>query len=201
MENSPAGVQVVCCGVLKQEVELLQKNILKSLETPIFIGSMLHMYPKKLEDCLKQVLSKKNVLNKKVLIIYGDCCPKMGAFSDNKRVFRTKCNNCCDLLLGSSEYRRLAHEGVFFLLPEWAKRWKEIFSDHLGLNQQNAIEFMGEMHSKLMYLDTGIIPIPEKELKDCSIYCGLPFVVKKISLNELQKSIEETYKMLNNGCF
>ena len=90
---------------------------------------------------------------------------------------------------------------MFFLLPEWAKRWKEIFSDHLGLNKQNAIEFMREMHTKLMYLDTGIVPIPEKELKDCAEYCGLPFVVKKISLKELQKSIEETYRMLQNSCF
>jgi hypothetical protein len=106
-------------------------------------------------------------------------------------VVRTRGKNCCELLLGPEAYRRLSHARVFFLVPEWACRWKEIFSEGLGLNRDNATRLMQGLHRKLMYLDTGLVPVPETALKECAEYCGLPYEVRPVLLKLLHAAIEE----------
>jgi len=59
------------------------------------------------------------------------------------------------------------------------------------LNRDNAISLMQEMHRKLVYLDTGLAPVPENALKECSEYFGLPNEVLQVSLGHLRSAIEE----------
>ncbi len=152
---------------------------------------MMHMHPERLASSLQSVLDGELKQEHGVVLIYGDCCPRMTALEAMPGVVRTRGKNCCELLLGSEEYRRLSHEGVFFLIPEWAQRWKEIFTKELGLNRDNAASLMQEMHRKLTYLDTGLAPVPENALKECAAYCGLPYEVRPVSLERLGAAVEE----------
>ena len=56
---------------------------------------------------------------------------------------------------------------------------------------------MREMHSKLIYLDTGTRPVPMKDLEDCSQYCGLPWEVLQVSLEPLRKCIQDALDKLH----
>ncbi len=152
---------------------------------------MMHMHPEQLASSLQPSLDDELKLGHGVVLIYGDCCPRMATLEAMPGVARTRGKNCCELLLGREEYRRLSHEGAFFLIPEWARRWKEVFAKELGLNRANATELMREMHSKLVYLDTGLAPVPEDTLKECAEYCGLPYEVRPVSLERLRLSVEE----------
>jgi hypothetical protein len=152
---------------------------------------MLHMHPEQLALSLEHLLDRKLKKGHGVVLIYGDCCVQMAAMEAKPGVVRIPSNNCCQLLLGREAYRRLSSEGAFFLIPEWARRWREIFTKELGLNRTNATSFMQDIHRKLVYLDTRLVPIPEEELLACAQYCGLPFEVRPISLDNLRASIEE----------
>ncbi len=152
---------------------------------------MMHMQPERLASSLQSVLDSDLKQGQRVVLIYGDCCARMTALEAQPGVVRTRGKNCCELLLGSEEYRRLSHEGAFFLIPEWACRWKEIFAQELGLNRANATSLMQELHHKLMYLDTGLTPVPEAALQECAEYCGLPYEVRPVSLELLHSAIKE----------
>ncbi len=112
-------------------------------------------------------------------------------------VARTAGVNCCELLLGREIYTSLIREGVFFLLPEWTRRWKEVFTRDLGLSQKNARDFMQEMHRRFVYLDTGIVPIPREEICEISHYCGLPYELMPVSCDHLQAQIQDAMNRLS----
>jgi len=189
---------IICCSVLQAEVELLAETYWPEYGR-FFLPSMMHMRPELLSSVLESVLDAELKQGHGIVLIFGDCCARMTAMEALPGVVRTKGKNCCELLLGPDEYRRLSHEGVFFLIPEWARRWRDVFSKELGLNRDNAACLMQEMHSKLMYLDTGIGPVPEKELRECAEYCGLPCEVRPTPLENLRTSIEQARTMLKSG--
>lgn len=185
----PKGV-MIGCSVLQAEVESLREVHWQDHKR-IFLPSMMHMHPERLASSLESVLNAELKKGYGVVLIYGDCCPRMTELEALAGVVRTRGKNCCELLLGPEEYRRLSHEGAFFLIPEWVRRWKEIFTKELGLNRDNATSLMRDMHRKLMYLDTGLAPVPGKELRECAEYCGLPYEVLQVSLGHLHSAIEE----------
>jgi len=187
-------VVALCCAVFEAEVEALRQSNWPGMATR-YQSSMLHMKPEKLASRLERLVDEEIRHGNKVLLIYGDCCMGMAALTNEPGVIRTRGNNCCDLLLGREEYRRLSHTGAFFLFPEWTQRWHHIFSAELGLNQTNAAGLMGDMHRKLVYLDTGVLPVPVTELQECSDYCGLPWELLQVSLEPLRAAIQEA---LNN---
>ena len=188
--NSPTAPStvMVCCSIFRAEVEALRRANWPDLEIR-YQTSMLHMQPGLLAERLDQVVAQVRQEGRRVLLVYGDCCRQLAALESLPGVVRTRGNNCCQMLLGRDEYRRLSHEGVFFLIHEWVHRWREVFSVQLGLNPDNASSLMQDMHRKLVYLDTGVVPVPEAYLRECAAYCGLPWEVRPVALDHLRAAI------------
>lgn len=197
-EFSRSGIVMICCSILEAEVELILNESQDEFKI-IFLNSMLHMYPEKLAKLLESNVDRELGEGKKVLLVYGDCCPQMEAIETKSGVVRTRCNNCCDLLLGHDEYKRLSNEGVFFLMPEWTRRWKEVFSKHLGIDSKNIREFMQEMHSRMVYLHTGFVPVQKSALYECADYCGLPYEIRPVSLENFRAAIDTALLKITEG--
>jgi hypothetical protein len=70
------------------------------------------------------------------------------------------------MLLGKEIYNKLLSEGAFFLLYEFALKWKKIFFEYFKFPTATLREFMRDMHSKIVYLDTGVQPVPNDILHD-----------------------------------
>lgn len=181
---------IVGCAVLRAEVEALCRAHWPAHERT-FLPSMMHMVPERLACCLESLLHEKLSQGRGVVLIYGDCCARMSALESMPGVARTRGKNCCELLVGRREYRRLSREGAFFLIPEWARRWRELFARQLGLSRENATSLMRELHRKLTYLDTGLAPVPEGALRACAEYCALPYEIRPTALEPLRLSIDE----------
>ncbi|MFQ5435841.1 MAG: DUF1638 domain-containing protein, partial [Anaerolineae bacterium] len=144
------------------------------------------------------LLQEERQQAQQVLVLYGDCHPDMHQQERLPGVARIEGLNCPEILLGQERYRALRKEGVFFLMPEWTVRWREIFQDELGLSREVARDFMGEMHTRLLYLDTGIMPLPQKHLRAVSDYTGLPWEVMAVAPDQLLDGILNKLKELNN---
>lgn len=67
-----------------------------------------------------------------------------------------------------------------------------IFTAKMGLDHDNAVGLMRDMHRKLVYLDTGKAPVPEGALKACSEYCGLPFEVLCAGIEEAMTRLKQS---------
>jgi hypothetical protein len=180
------------CSIFRKEIEALQAS--GRLDLPVeFLNSMLHMVPAKLESRLGETLAAVRSQNPQlpVVIAYGDCCGHMETFESAPGTSRTDGINCCEIILGRDTYRKLRREGAFFLMPEWALSWKQVFVGQLGLLGPCAKTFMQEMHTRLVYLDTGILPVPHQHLEEASEFLGLPVEVLPVSLDPLLASLNQ----------
>lgn len=175
----------LACSILRREIEALQASLGSKLEVR-YLGSMLHMTPELLDRQLAAILAAERATGRAVVLAYGDCCPRMLDYQDAPGTARTEGINCCELILGRDRYHALRKEGVFFLMPEWALRWRHIFEEELGLTPANARNLMGEMHRRLVYLDTGLVPVPTEALEQAAEYTGLPWSVLPVDLEPLR---------------
>jgi hypothetical protein len=189
---------IIGCSVLRDEVEALRLRYWPEWNSR-YLSSLLHMRPSVLADELDGLIHHELERGNQIVLVYGDCCQSMEAFDELPGVARTPGMNCCELILGKRTYKPLIAEGVFFLFPEWTRRWQEIFRDELGLNQENAEDLMHEMHSRLIYLDTGVVPVPADEIAACSRFCGLPYEIRQVSLDHLNSLIQSTMDRIHLG--
>ena len=184
-----AGVALLCCSALCAEVEALRRVHWPGL--PLLVrSSVLHMEPDRLGQRLGADIEKSSKRRGGIVLVYGDCCAAMGDLESQPGLNRTPRHNCCEILLGASEYRRREHEGEFFLLPEWARRWRTVVTKALGLNDRIAKDLMQDMHTRLVYLDTGVAPVPCAQLCACAEYCGLPVEMHEAPREPLRRSIQ-----------
>jgi len=185
---------IVACSIFKKEIEYL-KSIGK-IEIPvIYVNSMLHMEPQKLQGILDKKIDEYK--DYKIVLVFGDCHARMLDYGKNKNIVRTQGINCCEIFLGSEKYREFRKEGAFILLPEWADRWKEVFIDYMGFKNSKQIKpFMNEMHKKLIFVDTGYNKVNNSLLNEISDFLGLPLEICNSSINELETVIDQLIKHL-----
>ena len=174
----------LCCGVVRAEMEELRRRGLIDGEL-LFLDSMLHMNPPQLEAKLTAALEQEKDIPGCLVLVYGDCSSRMLDLARRFRVGRVAVINCAQLLLGRERYRQLMREEAFMVLPEWALRWEHIMTSELGLNREVAQGLMGENRGVLVYLDTGLVPVPEQQLQDFSSYTGLPWRVEGVTWDHM----------------
>ncbi|HOD39355.1 MAG TPA: DUF1638 domain-containing protein [Candidatus Wallbacteria bacterium] len=196
MPERDSKITLIACSIFKKEIETLQKE--DKIKIPaVYLDSMQHMFPERLNENLKKAVAEQTSHGRKSVLIYGECHAFMDAYIANPCAVRVGGMNCIEIFLGRDSYRALRNEGAFFLIPEWAVRWKDIFQKELGLNERNAKDFMKEMHTKIVYLDTGVSAANGKIISEISEYTGLAVEIKKISLDVFLKTLEDAVKRLN----
>ncbi len=185
-------IKGIACGIFRKEIEELIR--IGKLNIPFdFLNSMLHLVPGELESDMNNKIKKSS--GQDIILLYGDCQPGISDLCRNGNICRVPGINCCEIILGKSQYNKLRDDGAFFLLPEWTTRWEEVFKEHFGFDERSLKEFMKEMHNKIIYIDTGVQSIPEKTLIDISTFCGLPVEIHEVGLDNLLSAIIETLKI------
>lgn len=184
------GTACIACSIFKMELENLKTQ--GRFDLPVYyLDSLLHMYPDKLEISLAGSIEKNLGEYRQVILLFGDCHARMVDQAKARGVERVAGINCMEILLGKEVYRKLRREGAFLLLPEWAYRWDEIFFESTGLQGEEMKSFMREMNTKLVYLDSGLHPVREEKLQDISKKTGLPYEVRRISLDHMAGCLRE----------
>ena len=188
MTSASSSVVGVACGIFRTEIQSLRSA--GRIGIPFrYLSSMLHMAPDGLDRQAQTLVAAERRHGNGVVLAYGDCSPHMLEIEASPGVARTSGINCCEIMLGRRAYRELRSKGAFFIMPEWALRWREIFESGLGLDGKNARAFMTDMHTGLLYLDTGLVPVPEAVLAEMADYCGLPWELLPLPLDHLLESL------------
>jgi len=180
---------IIACSIFRYELEHLQQT--GKIKVPVvYLNSMLHMHPQKLQVLLDAKLEEYS--NFRIILMYGDCHARMVDYEKKTNVVRTPGINCCEIILGNEKYRKIRKDGAFILLPEWAERWKEAFVEYMGFKTSEAIQpFMSEMHEKLLYVDTGFQKKDQNLFDEISEFLGLPLEIYPSSVVELEKVLEK----------
>lgn len=184
--------RLIGCGIFKNEFELLPETLRASI-LPTFMDSMLHMNPARLDVILSAAMN--GVRKEDTVLAFGDCCPYMREIASREGVARTPGVNCCEIYLGPERYRQLRRERVFFLMPEWATRWKHIFLTELGLHTKAlARDFMAQSMRRAVYIDTGAVPVPLEPLAEFSEYTGLEVTIELTGPEHFAAALENALK-------
>lgn len=190
-------ITIVACSIFRLELDAIAAA---EAEFPaiIYLDSMLHMYPQKLRALLDPIILAERRKGHRVCVVYGECHPWMDGAGRDLNVQRVRGMNCIELFLGRERYCQLRSEGAFFLLPEWVERWWEVFQHELGLNPESAKSLMGEMHSSLIYLDSGLQKVPTGTLDQLSAYTGLPWSRIACDTRFLSQAVHQTLDLLES---
>lgn len=181
---------VLACGIFAAELAALGPGSFGGAEL-IYLDSMLHMRPSLLGRRLNETLA--SLRGRPIALAYGDCCPYMRELAEPPRRARTPGVNCCEIALGKARYVELRRQGSFFFMPEWAARWREVFSFELGLKDPAlARGFMQDTMKRLTYIDTGTTPVPEALLDEIAAYFDLPMSVERAGSDEIVKAVRES---------
>lgn len=125
---------LVGCGILQKEIEFLSQKNNWALETQ-FADSMLHVDFHLLDRALHKMLDVSS--NRRRLVFYGSCHPRMDHFLEQAQLTRVPGQNCVEMLLGSEKFRTDLEQGAYFLLEDWALRWNvmmhKLVGDHLNM--------------------------------------------------------------------
>lgn len=177
----------LCCSVLREELSAFLADNFPEAEV-LFLDSMLHMRPQLLEETLGGALDERRA--RRCVLVYGDCHARMREAASHPGCARTMGVNCGELLLGRELYRQLRNDRVFLFLPEWTRRWREVFIEQLGFNDSElARQFMGESRKRLVYLDTGREPVPLATLQEIEDFFAMPVEILPVSLEHLHRAV------------
>jgi len=155
------------------------------------------MHPERLREKLDSTIEKIKKDNDRIILLYGVCHAYMSEQEKDPAVCRISSKNCAEMIVGPDLYKKLLNEGVFFMLPEWTHRWRTVFVEEIGFTETTGKEIMREMHNKLLYIDTGQIPIPFGSLREASDFLGLPWEILEIGPTHFLEAIKETIAKLD----
>ena len=190
-------MRCISCSIFRSEVEELKRRGEVDLDV-VYFDSSFHMRPSRLRSELDDLIGWRAGSGDRTLLLCGECHAHMDVQTAPEQISRVAGINCCEILLGREAYRELRSQGAFFLLHEWAERWREIFDAALGLSPELAKPFWAESHRLLVYLDTEIAEVPVEHLAAVSEYTGLPWEVRQVSLDELLSAIRAAVKEPGN---
>ncbi len=198
METNPKNITLISCSLFRNEIEFLRSK--HELELPVvYLNSILHIYPEKLQIAMDKAILKELKKGQKVILLYGECHIDIRESTKHPDVVRVQGLNCIEIMIGKKRYKRIQKERLFCFLPEWTRRWRDIFSGHLGLNRENARSFMQDMHSEVIYLDTGVEPVPFELIKEIEDYTGLKMDVMPTTSEHLLAAINQAHINLSNN--
>ncbi|KKL07982.1 hypothetical protein LCGC14_2580530, partial [marine sediment metagenome] len=152
--------------------------------------------PEKLQCRLDALVEDQLQAGNRTLLLFGDCHPHMVDYDTKPAACRVAGSNCFEILLGADLFRRLRDQRAFFVLPDWAARWQEVVRLGLGSNRESVKCLMTDLHSKLVYVDTGEAPLPEEDLQAFSQYVGLPWETIQIAPDRLAVGIRDALEEL-----
>lgn len=180
---------IISCSIFKNEIEHLKSE--GKINVPVvYVNSMLHMVPKELQTVLDVKIEEYKASN--IILAFGDCHARMIDYEKYPNITRTPGINCCEIFMGTEQYKKTRKEGAFILLPEWADRWKEVFMEYMGFKKPKELnEFMKDMHKKLVYVDSGLQPVNEKLLDEIAGFTGLPLEIYKCSVANLEHVLRD----------
>lgn len=187
-------ILAITCGIFQAEMAALAPRFPRLRF--VHADSMLHMRPDLLQTRIDDLLAEHP--SGKVLFIYGDCTPRIVELCRQPGFAKTSGINCCEIMLGREEYRRLRKAGAFFFLPEWTMRWRQVFERELGFaGGRGAGEMLREVHTHLIYLDTGVMPVPQALLQEISRELAMPVTVLPTGLNQLEQAVAAAQERLD----
>jgi len=177
------------CGVLRREIDFLIEKNAWPLDT-FFLDSALHCELDKLSASLTAALEEYR--GREIVVFYGCCHPLMEQMLAQAGAIRTEGQNCVDMLLGHERFSEELERGAFFLLEEWARRWRSIVTKSCGTTNVDIIREIFQVDRRyLLCVRTPCSRDFTAEAETAGALVGLPIRWTDTTLDNLEAVLHE----------
>jgi len=186
---SEAKALLMGCGILQREVDYLIRKNNWPLET-LYFDSALHVDFNKLDRCLTSSLAEHD--KDDVIVFYGTCHPLIDDITMKAHACRTRGQNCVEMLLGVDVFTEELSNGAYFLLEDWARRWKSIMMQTFGTQNMKVIKeiFRGD-RTYLLGLRTCCSGDFTVEAESAARMMDMPLKWRDVDLDHLESVLAE----------
>lgn len=191
---------IIACGVFQKEIERLKEE--QGLDFPFeahYLDPGLHVDFGELKEALKAELERcQGKGYEGIVVVYGQCHPKMDEILKTYRAALIDCQNCVDAFITHKGMEERALRGLYFYLsPGWLEAWKEIFR-RMNWDQGEARLQMGPFNG-VVFVDTlEDASLREQELLEFFDYTNLPFEIMPVDLNHFKSLIIKSKESLED---
>lgn len=189
---------MIVCGVFQKEIEALKEELGFPFRAS-YLSPGLHVDFDELRLALdKELKSADQSGSQGIIVIYGQCHPKIDEILKPYHAALMDCQNCVDAFISRQAVEKKAREGLFFYLsPGWLDAWKDIFN-RLGWDQEIARQQMGSFKGSI-YIDTmKDAQEREEELLEFFDFTNLPFTIMPMELDHFKSLIIKAIKSLED---
>lgn len=185
---------LVACGVFKKEIERLREEFGFPFEAH-YLDAGLHVDFDELSDALKAELEKCKDSDG-IIVVYGECHPKIKDILAPYKAVPTNCQNCVDALITRKGLEDKAKQGLYFYLsPGWMECWRDILS-RLGWGQEETRLQLGSFKGAVFMDTLGNALDYENELIEFFDFTLLSPEIMPVDLDHFKSLIIDAKKKL-----
>lgn len=189
-------ILLIGCGILRKEVDWLLRKNRWPVDT-LFFESSLHSDYARLADTLKAALEANR--DRERVVFYGCCHPLMDRIVAAGGARRIAAQNCIEMLLGQELFVRELSRGAYFLLEDWAARWKDVNSEIFGGRMDIAQAVYQGDRKYLLLLNTPLSSDFTAKAAEISGLIGLPVRGMSVPLTHLEAALREALGLGRGG--
>jgi len=181
---------LVICGALGREVKDIVDR--RKWDVDIYgVSALLHLYPSRIVDELREKLHDLRPRYEKLVVVYGDCgtTGKLEPLLDEVGAVRLRGPHCYEMYAGEQLFGEVsdARPGTFFLTDWLVRNFDRAVVKGLGLDRDPELKpMLFGNYEAVLYLRQ--VPNPRMAAKahDIAIYLGLPLEIRDVGLGELE---------------
>jgi hypothetical protein len=192
-KNAAKGTRLVACGAFRQAVEYLDLARRVPDLSVTYLPSNLHIRPRKLGERLARRIAVARKECERVICLYGDCFPGIGAYCEQRGVLKVPGFHCYGILLGSEEFDRLIEEtaGTYFLERDLIMNFEEYCAQPLELHDEAIRTWCFEHYQRVVYVHQPLDPELTSEAGEIARFLGLSFEVRDADYTQLDRKLME----------
>ena len=181
---------LVICGALGREVKEIVDR--RDWDVDVYgLSALLHLYPSRIVDELRQKLREIRPRYAKLVVVYGDCgtTGKLEPVLEEFGVERLRGPHCYEIFAGEERFAKIAAQrpGTFFLTDWLVRNFERAVIRGLGLDRHPDLKpVLFANYESILYLRQ--VPNPRLAEKADGIagYLGLPLEIEDVGLGELE---------------
>ncbi|HKW58542.1 MAG TPA: DUF1638 domain-containing protein [Candidatus Dormibacteraeota bacterium] len=181
---------LVICGALGREVKQIVDR--RGWDVDIYgVSALLHLYPMRIVDELRQKLSDLRPRYENLVVVYGDCgtTGRLEPVLDEFGAARLRGPHCYEMFAGEERFAKIAEErpATFFLTDWLVRNFERAVVRGLGLDRHPDLKPMlfGNYES-ILYLRQAPNPSLAEKAGAIAAYLELPLEIADVGMGELE---------------
>lgn len=182
---------LVICGALGAEVkQIVDKRGWTDVDV-YGVSALLHLYPSRIVDELRERLRKLRPDYDKLVVVYGDCgtTGKLEPVLEEFGAVRLRGPHCYEMYAGAERFAQIAEQrpATFFLTDWLVRNFDRAVVKGLGLDRHPDLKpMLFGNYEALLYLRQVPNPRLAGQARQIASYLGLPLEIEDVGLGELE---------------